>query len=127
MFGAKPTGGGLPANMAAPKTGPEMMLEKMGLGDVMAAARQLASSGSIEKILAFSEGLNTLNENLSKIAAGQLAIVDGQREILAALAAAADAGGIRRSDAEPGSDTGDAGSPVRTSRRKAAPSKDGPD
>lgn len=51
----------------AQQSGPEMMLRSMGLGEVLDAAKSIASSGTIEKILKFADGLEELNARLAKI------------------------------------------------------------
>lgn len=57
-------------------TGLEMMLRNLGLGEVIQAAQQLASAGTIEKILKFADGVEELNARLDRI---ELALADARR------------------------------------------------
>lgn len=58
--------------MSAPPAkaqGIEIMLRSMGLGDVLDMSRKLASEGTVEKILAFANGLEALNAKLDTLIA----------------------------------------------------------
>lgn len=48
-------------------SGIEMVLKNMGLGSVLDAARQLAESGAVEKIIQFADGLEETNARLARI------------------------------------------------------------
>lgn len=59
----------------APTSGLEAMLRSMGLGEIIEAAKVLASNGTVEKILKFADSVDELNKKL-----------DGQQWLLIALA-----------------------------------------
>lgn len=47
--------------------GMEILLRSMGLGDVLDMSKQLASEGTVHKILAFANGLEALNAKLDAL------------------------------------------------------------
>lgn len=49
------------------QSGLEMALRSMGLGSVLDAAKVLAESGAVQKILQFADGLEELNERLARL------------------------------------------------------------
>jgi hypothetical protein len=49
--------------------GLEMALRSMGLGTVLDAAKQLAESGAVQKIVQFADGLEETNARLARIEA----------------------------------------------------------
>jgi len=51
------------------QSGLEMALRSMGLGSVLDAAKHLAESGAVQKILLFADGLEELNERLARLEA----------------------------------------------------------
>lgn len=51
------------------QSGIEMALRSMGLGSVLDAAKHLADSGAVQKILHFADGLEELNERLARLEA----------------------------------------------------------
>lgn len=57
----------LKPKMAAPASGMEMMLRSMGLGEIIEAAKQLATNGTVERILQFADQVGELNERLARI------------------------------------------------------------
>lgn len=82
------------------QSGLEMALRSMGLGTVLDAAKQLAGSGAVEKILAFAEQAEQMNARLARIEAA-LGVDDGAAVIIEAVAIE-----LRR-DPEPGSGSAD--------------------
>jgi hypothetical protein len=48
-------------------SGIELMLRSMGMGEAMDAAKQLATNGTIQKIIAFVDGIGEMNERLERI------------------------------------------------------------
>lgn len=51
------------------QSGLEMALRSMGLGSVLDAAKHLAESGAVQKILQFADGLEEQNARLARIEA----------------------------------------------------------
>lgn len=43
------------------------MLRSLGMGDALEAAKQLATNGTIQKIVAFADGIGELNARLERI------------------------------------------------------------
>lgn len=50
-----------------PKSGMESMLRSLGLGEVLDAANELAKSGAVQKVIAFSEQAELINAKLDAI------------------------------------------------------------
>lgn len=100
MFG-QPNGSFSPAKQAP--SGPELMLRQFGLGDVIEAAKQLAGSGSIQKIMAFSDALPELMKTLGEIN-GRLEHIERTSGLSPLFDASAGGGG-----AEPGPGPGSPG------------------
>lgn len=48
-------------------SGMEIMLKSMGMGHVIELAQQLATQGTLDKILKFADGLDELNARLQRI------------------------------------------------------------
>ena len=66
MFGMN--GGNAPSGL-------EMMLQSMGLGEVITAAKKLASDGTLQKVLKFADEVEAINGRIEQIAANQRAIM----------------------------------------------------
>jgi hypothetical protein len=59
---------GKPKQDAAPKkSGMEMMLNSMGMGDVLEAAKALANAGTLEKILQFADQVEGINGRIERV------------------------------------------------------------
>jgi hypothetical protein len=58
------------------------MLKSFGLGGIVEAAKKMAEDGTVDKILAFANGLDELNERLGRIEAAlsrpQVQFIEGQ-------------------------------------------------
>lgn len=63
-------GQGEPAVVSKPASGMEVMLKSMGLGEVIEAAKMLASGDTIGKIMKFADGVEGLNDRLDKMERG---------------------------------------------------------
>lgn len=48
-------------------TGPEALLRSLGLGEVIEAAKQFASAGTMEKIVNFADEVGAINSRLRRI------------------------------------------------------------
>ncbi len=78
--------------------GIEMMLRNMGLASVLDAAKQLAESGAVHKIIAFADQAGEINERLTEIE--RVLRIERPGPIIEGTAR------LRGSEVEPGSDAG---------------------
>jgi hypothetical protein len=53
--------------MLKPKSGPEIMLKMMGLGDLSDQVKELIDAGALQKIIAFADGVAEINDRLIRI------------------------------------------------------------
>lgn len=90
------------------QSGLEMAMRQMGLGSVIDAAKHLAESGAVQKILQFADGLEEMNERLARLeqAAG---LTPWERK--AGAGQLIDGTAIRRPDDEPGPRANAGGNP----------------
>lgn len=108
---------GLPA---AKMSGMEIMLKNMGLGEVIDAAKMLASSDTIGKILLFADQLPEINRKLDILVLAELkrqgvvvnAQVGGADSITEEVNADLTGGTIRSADAEPDAGPAAGGEPA---------------
>lgn len=97
---------------ASGQSGVEMMLRNMGLGSVLDAAKQLAESGAVEKIIQFADDAENIRNDLAQIkdALGiKPDFVEGEFVQIAVASEAAPIG-IRGAKVEPGGSAGTGGS-----------------
>lgn len=102
-FKTKAVTGEVLAPGSAKMTGPEILLKNLGLGEVLEAAKMLASSDTIGKILLFADQLPELNRKLDILVLAELKRqgVEINADGGAGPGANASEGTIFRADAEP--------------------------
>lgn len=61
--------------------GMEMMLKAAGLGSVLDAARQLAESGAVSKLIVFAEEMEGLRNDIRELKAGACAQCAARAEL----------------------------------------------